>query len=118
MIKIKHTPYDPLMEVTLRGKITKEDMREFGTAFKQKTFETEPINVLFNAEDWEGITLRGFLEEANWSIVLKSMKKAAYVTNKPWVKAHVKLENLTPGIQSALFPTTKKAEAIEWLERA
>ncbi|MGM8365810.1 STAS/SEC14 domain-containing protein [Virgibacillus sp. W0181] len=116
MIDIISADHSPVIEITINGKITKSDMDKFEELLSKKVTEQERINLLLIAENWSGITPKGFLEDMKMTKHLNSIKKAALVSDKTWIKAGAKLENLFPGIQVDYFTPDNKSAAIDWLK--
>lgn len=114
MLDVKDIKHN-VIEVTVRGKINETEMEKITTLYKKKVTKEEPINLLLVMEDMEGITLKGILKDMEMANYLKSMKKAAIIGDKTWLKVDAKVENLMPGVKIKHFDLNDKNIALNWL---
>lgn len=116
MIDIKTMDQSPIIEITLYGKIVREDIEKVKDVFEQKITEQEPINILLHAESLDSITFDGLWEDLKMAKYLRSMAKAAIVSDKEWLKADAQLENLFPNVKVEHFAPNKQHTALAWLK--
>ncbi|TMN21697.1 SpoIIAA family protein [Lentibacillus cibarius] len=116
MINVTTQKNSSIIEIVINGKFDETDINTFEEAIRQKITEQEPVNLLITAKNMEGVTLRGIVESLKMFRYLKSIKKAAVITDQTWVKIDAKLENLLPGIKIDYFTPDHAKAACEWLE--
>ncbi|WP_240377125.1 STAS/SEC14 domain-containing protein [Bacillus piscicola] len=116
MIEIASIQNSPVIEVDVSDKLTKDDIQEMDDFFENRVSENETVNILLLMGDWEGLTLKGLLEDFKMVKHMKKMDKAAVVADSNFLKADSKIENLYPGLRVAYFETDEKEAAKKWLE--
>ncbi|GAB4074687.1 hypothetical protein GCM10028778_21900 [Barrientosiimonas marina] len=116
MINVTTQTNSPIIEMAINGNVDKSDIEAFEETFKQKMTEQEPVNLLITVENMEGVTLKGLVEDLKMIRYIRSMKKAAVVTDTTWLKADAKLENLFPGVEVNYFTPDHAETAREWLK--
>ncbi|GAB4073786.1 hypothetical protein GCM10028778_12890 [Barrientosiimonas marina] len=115
MIENANIEYSPNVDVTIQNKLTKEDVQKLDDFFKDQVADTEKINLLITTENWEGITLKGLLEDLKVMKHLTSINKAALVSDSKLMEADSKLDRLLPGVSLQFYTKDQKEDAKAWL---
>lgn len=104
-----------LLEVTTQETATQEDLQAFKKALLAKTLQEEPVHVLFEFKNIEGITAKGLLEDMKTFPYLKSIGKAAIVSDDTFTKIDATIASVFPGIDVAQYSLKELEEARAWL---
>ncbi|MFC0472595.1 STAS/SEC14 domain-containing protein [Halalkalibacter kiskunsagensis] len=116
MITIKPNNLDTVMEVVVNGKITKEDIEEFETEFKQELTQNHKENLLIAVHEIEGCSMQAIIEDLKFSAKhWKEFQKIAVFTDKKWIEVSSKLSNFVPGVDVKHFEFGERERALAWL---
>lgn len=115
MIEIANIENSPVVEISVNGILTKEDIQEIDKFFENKVDEKETINIMFLMKNWEGLTLKGLIEDFKLVQHIKNIEKAAVVADSKFLEIDSKIEDLYPGIRIVYFEPDEKAAAKKWL---
>ncbi|MUV36846.1 hypothetical protein JNUCC1_00650 [Lentibacillus sp. JNUCC-1] len=116
MVEIANIENSPVVEMKVSDKLTQDDIKEVDNFLENKVGEQESVNILLLMGNWEGMTIKGLLEDFKMVKHMKKMNKAAIVADSTFLKADSKLEDLFPGIRIKYFETDEKDAAKQWLE--
>jgi len=116
MLEITGLERGELLEATMEGTGTKEDMLKFGEAMKTKTLQEEPINVLVIFKNIEGVTTKAIMEDMKNTTFIKSVGKGAIVSDDTFNGFSTLVPNLIPGVEIEQFPLDDLEKAREWVQ--
>ncbi|CDQ40575.1 MULTISPECIES: SpoIIAA family protein [Virgibacillus] len=115
MIKMTPAEFENAIEIEIQGKVTEEDIHNFEEFFLLKRQHHDKVNILMVYNDWEGISLKGLLEDLKLMKYTRDINKIAVVSDKKWIEKGAKLEGLIPSISMEHFLPENKAQANRWL---
>lgn len=116
MVEITSIENEAITEFEVKGKLTKDDIKQVDNFFDTKVNKEKPINILLKMKDWEGFTLKGLLEDFKMINQIKKMNKVAVVADSNFLKKDAKIEDLYPGVSIVYFETDEIDAAKEWLK--
>lgn len=116
MIEIANIESSPIVELRVDGKLTKDDIQEIDAFFESKVSEHDPVNILLQLENWDGLTLKGFIEDFKLMTHLKRKNKIAVVADTKLFKADARMEDMLPGINVQHFEPNEMTSAKRWLK--
>lgn|GEM_PF-3446676 len=116
MLKVTGLEHGELLEATMEGTGTEEDMLEFREAMKTKTLQEEPISVLVIFKNIEGVTKKALVEDMKNTTFIKSVKKGAIVADDTFNGFSTLVPNLIPGVEIEQFPMNELEKARKWVQ--
>lgn len=116
MIKIANIENSNIVEVSVNDKLTEDDMKQFDEFFENKVSDLEKVNLLLLMDNWEGMTMKGLMENIKMTKHIKSINKAAIVGDSKFLQTSSKLEDLLPNTRVDYFKTDEKEAAQKWLK--
>ena len=116
MLDIKGAAQGELLEITTEGTATQDDLHAFKEALKAKTMQEEPLNALFVFKNIQGITPKALLEDIKTLPYVKSIKKAAIVSDGTFSKLDETISSMIPGVEIAQYTIGEINEARSWLQ--
>ncbi|MUV36847.1 hypothetical protein JNUCC1_00651 [Lentibacillus sp. JNUCC-1] len=116
MIEIANIENSPIVEMTVSDKLTQGDMKEFDDFFENKVSDLERVNLLLLMDHWEGLTMKGLMENIKMAKHVKHINKAAIVADSKFLKTDSKIEDLLPNTRIDYFKTDEKDAAKKWLQ--
>ena len=115
MIEIINRTEHSLLEISVKGTLTKSDFEQIGNFFADELTDDAKVNILLLMDDWDGITPSGLVEDFKLVTYVKNIEKAAIVADSEFLNIDAKVENLYPGLQVKYFTTAERLEAENWL---
>jgi hypothetical protein len=115
MFKIHETDDKSLIELEVKGDLTKEDYDRLEEAIVEKLKESEKVNILGRITELSGMTAEAIL--ADFKLLVKhysSIEKMAVVSSKEWVEWVSKLGAVLP-VEIKYFDVDESDLARNWL---
>lgn len=113
-------PENHIVEITIDGKVSREELTEALEAFDTLLNEWEDIRVLKRVDSFKGMELMAWVDDFRFAFEniknYKKIKKVALVTDKEWIENIAKFTQfLTPG-EVKVFENEDIDEARVWLQ--
>lgn len=118
MLTLNGLEHEELLEVTTEGTATQEDLEQFKEALKTKTLQEEPVNILFIFKNIDGITAQGLLADIKTLPYLKSIGRAAILSDGTFTKIDEKIADFFPGIKVAQYALNEEDDARTWVQES
>lgn len=116
MLKVTGLERGELLEATMEGTGTEEDMRDFREAMKTKTLQEEPVNVLVVFKNIEGVTTKALVEDVKNTTFIKSVGKGAIVSDDTFNGFSAIVPKVIPGVEIEQFSLDELERARAWVQ--
>lgn len=116
MISITNIENSSIVEVSVNDKLTEDDMKQFDNFFKNNVSDLEKVNLLLLMDNWEGVTMKGLMENIKMAKHIKSINKAAIVGDSKFLQTDSKIEGMLPGTRVDYFKTDEIEAGKKWLK--
>ncbi|WP_017549116.1 STAS/SEC14 domain-containing protein [Salinicoccus carnicancri] len=118
MIELEESEYPNLVQMTVDGKMTEEDVEMIETFIDEHYGHEETLNALVDIKNFEGTDLLGIVKGILVDIKhWKKYGKFAVITDSVLVEGGSEISNLAPGIEVEQFDRAQKDQAWEWLKK-
>jgi hypothetical protein len=115
MLEIKETVDKSMLEIEVKGEVTKEDYDRLEKAIEKRLSETDKVNMYCKIIDFSGITAEAILSDFKlFAKYYNKMEKIAIVSDKEWAEWVSKLGAVLP-MEIMHFDTDEKEMALRWL---
>jgi hypothetical protein len=115
MLEIKETVDKSMLEIEVKGEVTKEDYDRLEKAIEKRLSETDKVNMYCKIIDISGITAEAILSDFKlFAKYYNKIEKIAIVSDKEWVEWVSKLGAVLP-MEVMHFDTDEKEMALRWL---
>ncbi len=118
LIELEESEYPNLVQMTVDGKMTEEDVEMIETFIDEHYGHEETLNALVDIKNFEGTDLLGIVKGILVDIKhWKKYGKFAVITDSVLVEGGSEISNLAPGIEVEQFDRAQKDQAWEWLKK-
>ena len=122
MLSVQENDASKILEFSVHGKVTLDEMEEFISTVEPRFNEWDEIKILKEVHTIGGIELKALWEDLKMSSRLitkvKKIKKVAVVADQFWTKHVVKVMQFGFWGEIKAFNLSEKDEARQWLESA
>ncbi|HIW12973.1 MAG TPA: STAS/SEC14 domain-containing protein [Candidatus Salinicoccus stercoripullorum] len=118
MIELQESGYRNILQMTVDGKMTEEDVDRTEAFIDEHYGDEETLNVLVDIKNLAGTDLLGIVKGMLMDIKhWKQYGKFAVVTDSVWVEGGSEVSDLAPGIEVEQYDRAQKDQAWEWLKK-
>lgn len=115
-----HVDHDhKLIEVTIAGKISREDLTSTLAAIEEPVQEWDKINILKRVDSFKGMEWGALVDDIKFALQnakhYKKIKKVALVSDKDWIETIAKMTKGLIAAEFKIFDAEDIEEAREWL---
>jgi len=118
LIELRESEYTNIVQMTVDGKMTEEDVERIETFIDGHYGNEETLNAFVDIKNLGGTDLLGIVKGMLVDIKhWKQYGKFAVVTDSVWVEGGSTVSDLAPGIEVEQFDRAQKDQAWEWLKQ-
>ena len=117
MFRILETDVESVIELEVKGDVTKEDYEKLEEAIKQKLDQTKSVNLLCKITELSSVTAEAIIKDFKFGVKhYNDIEKMAVVSSKNWVQWMSKLGAVLP-VKLKHFEPNQIDEAWQWVKK-